>query len=251
MFTILASTIGIGAFYCFLGYATVTGWGFSDAATFADEFSNAKDPFFTLGTRAFGLIGPWLIMFAIANTTFGGAISAYNCITRVFYSLGRAGVFPKWLNYISPTTQTPTHAIYLENGASIWFTRKGWQAWTQDLVGNKTVFAYGGPDSTRLLTITDPAGLFYELQYNSATAPGQVTDVFLHGAGGTVDRVLTEGDSDRVTHLIVRRGSLLTREIAVPAELIATTDEQTVHLTISQQELDELPEFQEEAPGGA
>jgi hypothetical protein len=69
------------------------------------------------------------------------------------------------------------------------------------------------------------------------------------GTAGTVDRVLTDGDSDRVTHLIVRRGSLLARDIAVPAEFIATTDEQTVHLTLSQQELDELPEFQEESGG--
>jgi uncharacterized protein YrrD len=78
------------------------------------------------------------------------------------------------------------------------------------------------------------------------------TEVFCtDGAAGTVDRVLTVGDSDRVTHLIVRRGTLLTREIAVPAELIATTDEQTVYLTISQQELDELPEFREEEATGA
>jgi len=79
---------------------------------------------------------------------------------------------------------------------------------------------------------------------------GAATEVFCtDGAGGTVDRVLTDGDSDRVTHLIVRRGSLFTRDLAVPAELIATTDEQTVHLTISQQELDELPEFQPEEDG--
>ena len=71
------------------------------------------------------------------------------------------------------------------------------------------------------------------------------------GKAGTVDRVLTAGDSDRVTHLIVRRGSLLVREVAVPAELIATTDEQAVYLTLSQQELDELPEFQAEEGSGA
>lgn len=65
------------------------------------------------------------------------------------------------------------------------------------------------------------------------------------GIAGTVDRVVTEGDSDRVTHLIVRRGALLTREIAVPAELIAATDEQTIHLTIPLEELDRLPEFEE------
>jgi uncharacterized protein YrrD len=64
------------------------------------------------------------------------------------------------------------------------------------------------------------------------------------GPAGTVDRVITAGDSDQVTHLIVRRGALFTREIAVPAEYIATTDEQTVHLTLSQEELDRLPEFE-------
>ena len=37
--TILASTLGIGVFYCFLGYATVTGWGFTDPQKFATGFS--------------------------------------------------------------------------------------------------------------------------------------------------------------------------------------------------------------------
>src|SRR5437016_10187040 len=44
---------------------------------------------------------------------------------------------------------------------------------------------------------------------------GAATEVVCtDGIAGTVDRVLTEGDSDRVTHLIVRRGALFTREIA-------------------------------------
>lgn len=66
------------------------------------------------------------------------------------------------------------------------------------------------------------------------------------GLAGTVDRVLTQGNSDRVTHLIVRRGSLITRDIMVPADRITSTDEQTVQLSISQADLEELPEFQEE-----
>ena len=65
------------------------------------------------------------------------------------------------------------------------------------------------------------------------------------GFAGTVDRVLTEGATDRVTHLIVRRGALITRDIMVPAELIASTAEETVYLSISQEELDRLPEFKE------
>jgi uncharacterized protein YrrD len=64
------------------------------------------------------------------------------------------------------------------------------------------------------------------------------------GHAGSVDRVITD-DGDEVTHLIVRRGNLLTREITVPAALIATTDEQKIYLTISQEDLDRLPEFEE------
>ena len=67
------------------------------------------------------------------------------------------------------------------------------------------------------------------------------------GLAGTVDRVLTEGDSDRVTHLIVRRGSLIVREIMVPVDRITSTEEQTVQLSLSLAELERLPEFKEEA----
>jgi uncharacterized protein YrrD len=100
--------------------------------------------------------------------------------------------------------------------------------------------------------ISEPAEEAEENKPPGSVDLGAATEVVCtDGTAGTVDRVLTEGDSDRLTHLIVHRGSLLTREIAVPAEFIATTDEQSVYLTISQQELDELPEFDEEGGGGA
>jgi uncharacterized protein YrrD len=75
----------------------------------------------------------------------------------------------------------------------------------------------------------------------SATTEVLCTD----GPAGTVERVLTAGDSDRVTHLIVRRDALLPRDVAVPADLITSTDEQAVYLSISRDELDHLPEFKE------
>ena len=112
--TILASTIGMGAYFCFLGYATVAGWGYSDPQKFAADFSGATNPYFTLAQNAFGVIGPWVILFAVANTAFGGAITAYNAITRVYYSLGRSGVFPRWFGHVNPSTQTPDHAILFE-----------------------------------------------------------------------------------------------------------------------------------------
>ncbi len=95
--------------------------------------------------------------------------------------------------------------------------------------------------------ISLPADEAEENKPAGAVDLGAATEVVCtDGVAGTVDRILTAGDSERVTHLIVRRGALLTRDIAVPAELIASTDEQTVYLTISLEEIDLLPEFEEE-----
>jgi len=119
--SIMASTIGIGFFYCFLGYATVAGWGFSDPQTFADDFSNATNPYFTLGQNSLGFVGSLLILFVIANSSFACSVAGQNASTRVYYSLGRAGVFPRWLNHINPRTETPDRAIFLQAGLSLVF----------------------------------------------------------------------------------------------------------------------------------
>jgi amino acid transporter len=117
--TILASTIGAGIYFCFLGYATVAGWGFTDSQSFAADFSGATNPYFTLAGNAFGVIGPWLILFAVANSAFGGGITAYNAITRVYYSLGRSRVFPRWFGHVNPSTQTPDNAILFQGALAV------------------------------------------------------------------------------------------------------------------------------------
>src|SRR5262249_5954448 len=66
---IMVSTVGIGLFYVLLGYGTVAGWGFSDPQKFADDFGGAKDPYFTLGAKAFGGgIGPVIMLLLVTNT---------------------------------------------------------------------------------------------------------------------------------------------------------------------------------------
>src|SRR5207245_1319161 len=68
----------------------------------------------------------------------------------------------------------------------------------------------------------------------------------LDGIGGTVDEVITEGESDRVTHLIVRRGSLLTRDLVVPVEHIREVTDGVVQLDLTQEQLDAMPEHEPE-----
>ena len=65
------------------------------------------------------------------------------------------------------------------------------------------------------------------------------------GVGGKVDRVITEGDSDKVTHMVVQRGALRPRDIVVPVEHVARIGEDGVYLTLTQDALDKLPTFEE------
>jgi len=62
-----------------------------------------------------------LILIAIANSSVACSIAGNNAVTRVFYSLGRARVFPKWLDHINPSTKTPDRAIYLEGVIAVGF----------------------------------------------------------------------------------------------------------------------------------
>jgi hypothetical protein len=68
----------------------------------------------------------------------------------------------------------------------------------------------------------------------------------LDGIGGTVDEAITEGESDRVTHLIVRRGSLLTRDLVVPVEHVREVTDGVVQLDLTQEQLDAMPEHEPE-----
>jgi amino acid transporter len=119
--SIMASTLGIGLFYCFLGYATVAGFGFTSPEQFATDFSGATNPYFTLGQNSLGIVGSLLVLFVIANSSFACSVAGQNASTRVYYSLGRAGVFPGWLNHINSKTQTPDRAIFFQAAISLAF----------------------------------------------------------------------------------------------------------------------------------
>lgn len=65
------------------------------------------------------------------------------------------------------------------------------------------------------------------------------------GVAGRLDRVVTEGDSDRVTHLIIHRGTLRGRDISVPVEAVEHIGDAGIQLALSEEELDALPAFTE------
>ena len=60
---------------------------------------------------------------------------------------------------------------------------------------------------------------------------------------GEVHRVLVDLEDDAVTGIVVLKGRLLSRDILVPLDFVDRADEHEVVLTLSADELEQLPEF--------
>ena len=83
------------------------------------------------------------------------------------------------------------YVAYLWNGASVGFRSDGWQRYTADLLGNRTRFVYSSVSPTRLDSIVDPAGHAFSFRYDSASAVGLVSDIWLRAPSGVTSRVAT------------------------------------------------------------
>lgn len=60
---------------------------------------------------------------------------------------------------------------------------------------------------------------------------------------GEVDRVVMDPRSLNVTHIVIRRGLLLTRDIVVPTSAVAQASKKAVYLNIPLGELEKMPDF--------
>jgi uncharacterized protein YrrD len=65
------------------------------------------------------------------------------------------------------------------------------------------------------------------------------------GEAGRVWRVAVEPKSRKVTHLVIHKGLLLGRNVVVPIEAVVRMQDGHVHLDLSNDELECLPDFQE------
>jgi len=62
---------------------------------------------------------------------------------------------------------------------------------------------------------------------------------------GNVERVLTDPQNDRITHLLISKGLLLKERKLVPTIWIKGVSDESVHLAVGSQTLDELREYME------
>jgi amino acid transporter len=103
---VMLSILLVGVVWVFVDYALVIGWGVDDATGIAAESS----PFFTLASQ----VAPWLwilVAFALLNSALAISLAGVNAGSRVMFSLGRAGLFPKAFGRSHPKWQTPWTAI--------------------------------------------------------------------------------------------------------------------------------------------
>ncbi|HEY1902760.1 MAG TPA: APC family permease [Terracidiphilus sp.] len=103
---IILSLSVIGIFYIFTSYATAIGWGTDRMAGFAAD----PNPYFTLG-HAFWGTASWLVVLAVINSCIGVGLACTNSVTRVMYTMGRAGTLPASFGTVHPVHQTPAFAI--------------------------------------------------------------------------------------------------------------------------------------------
>jgi amino acid transporter len=107
---VLGSIILLGAFLVIVSWGQLSGWGTDHLDKFA---SSSELPAFVLGHRFWH--GAWIIvLLALFNSALAVSIACMNASTRIFFSMGRAGVLPRSLAVLHSRYRTPTNAILLQ-----------------------------------------------------------------------------------------------------------------------------------------
>jgi amino acid transporter len=96
--------------YTAASLGVTAGWGVQHFSSFG---TGSAPPTFTLAHRFWS--GAWvLLLLVLLNSVVAYALAGTLVVTRVLYSMARAGVLPSWLNHLSPKYGTPDRAILVE-----------------------------------------------------------------------------------------------------------------------------------------
>jgi amino acid transporter len=106
------STVAMGVFWLLCYYAAVVYFGPGKTGNPASGFAvlNGGDPWGGLAHKLWG--GAWvLILLAVLSSAFASSTNSANAGTRIGFSLGRSGLFPRPLGYVHDRFHTPHVAL--------------------------------------------------------------------------------------------------------------------------------------------
>jgi amino acid transporter len=106
---LLAITL-TGVFFVLASYAGLAGFGFNANAYLHDT---SGSPWFTLGARAWGKSGQYIVQLVVLNSLIANFGAGYTALSRVVFAMGRAGALPKAFGQVNRRFRTPTLALLL------------------------------------------------------------------------------------------------------------------------------------------
>jgi amino acid transporter len=113
--SVLLSIIILGVFLVFTYWGTMTGFGIDNIKGIV----NSPDiPGLALARRVWGG-GWWFVLIAMMSSTLAVTLATANVSTRMWYSMGRNGAFPKLFAKVHPVYKTPTNAIFAQYGFTL------------------------------------------------------------------------------------------------------------------------------------
>jgi len=105
--SIMASILIIGIMLVIAQWGQVIGWGTDDLPNLV---KSAEVPALVIAHRVWGDMW-WLTLLAMITSVLGASLACQNVATRMWYSMGRAGVLPSSFGEVHPVRKTPTRAI--------------------------------------------------------------------------------------------------------------------------------------------
>jgi amino acid transporter len=108
--SVILSILILGVFLVFTYWGVMTGFGVDNVKAIQ---TSPDLPGLALARKLWGS-GWWLILIAFLSSSFAVTLATANVSTRMWYSMGRNGAFPRFFSKVHPTLKTPTNAIFAQ-----------------------------------------------------------------------------------------------------------------------------------------
>ncbi len=111
---IMIAVVLMGVFFVLASYAGLAGYGFDHIGSVTDPHSYLGDsptPWFTLGTRAWGKAGGYIVGLVVLNSLAANVGAGFTALSRVVFAMGRTGALPSAFGKVHQRFRTPTLAL--------------------------------------------------------------------------------------------------------------------------------------------